>query len=419
MIQEMQKCSQKDENYQNQMNLIKEIQELIDQAKKYQCQSNLFNQTIMVYQQHVENIEYFKQNIQTKSQDLTVKSEQLKSQFSKLSNILKEYGNTFENNSIQLKKYCNIKQLEDEIIKLKETNTNLENESNALQSQIENNFISSKQQDYEEKLKETNEKLLLKENELKDLKEQHQQIILDNNNLKKQYELDKTMMIKKFEDEQNKVKQEFNQNLTQKKQELQEALNKLDQINKVKFEQEKQKKIELEKIQLYSKSLLFSNTYKHTNCQVSEGGKVVAEVSNNGWFFCLCEQAIPKTGKIQFAFQMINGSTFMVGIGYREIMQKNNYHNCYKTGTYLIVQDGYTYSHNNKDQYEKRLSFGFTNNDIIIIEISIEHKYIKWSRQNNPQATFVLLDIDVSQELYPCVGVVNQSKIKLLDNIPF
>ncbi|CAD8118229.1 unnamed protein product [Paramecium primaurelia] len=51
MIQEMQKCAQKDENYQNQMNFIKEIQELIDQAKKYQCQLNLFDQTIMVYQQ--------------------------------------------------------------------------------------------------------------------------------------------------------------------------------------------------------------------------------------------------------------------------------------------------------------------------------------------------------------------------------
>ncbi|CAD8213786.1 unnamed protein product [Paramecium pentaurelia] len=159
MIQEMQKCAQKDENYQNQMNVIKEIQELIDQAKKYQCQLNLFDSTIMVYQQHVEKIEYFKQNIQTKSQDQTVKSEQLKSQFSKLSNILNEYVNTFDNNSIQLKKYCTIKQLEDEIIKLKETNTILENESNALQCQIENNFISSKQQQFEEKLKETNEQL--------------------------------------------------------------------------------------------------------------------------------------------------------------------------------------------------------------------------------------------------------------------
>ncbi|CAD8196230.1 unnamed protein product [Paramecium pentaurelia] len=249
------------------------------------------------------------------------------------------------------------------------------------------------------------------------MKEQYEQTIKDN---KKQYEQDKQVMMKKFEDEQNKVKQEFNQNLSQKISELQEALTKLDQINKIKLEQEKLNKIQLEKIQLYNKSLSFSNTYKHTNCQLSEGGKVVAETSNNSYFcFCLCEQAIPKTGKIQFAFQMISGSYFMVGIGFRDIMQKNNYYNCYQTGygTYLIQCGGCTYSHHNKDLNGKSLSFQFTNNDIIIIEVCIEHKYIKWSRQNNPQATTVL-DIDTSQELYPCVGVYGQSKIKLLDNIP-
>ncbi|CAD8192437.1 unnamed protein product [Paramecium pentaurelia] len=205
-------------------------------------------------------------------------------------------------------------------------------------------------------------------------------------------------MIKKFEDEQNKVKQEFNQNLTQKKQEIQEALNKPDQINKVNLEQEKQNKIELKK--------------------VSEGGKVVADTNNSGWCFCFCEQVIPKTGKIQFAFQILSGSYFMVGIGFRGIMRENPYLNCYQTGTYLIAQGSQIYSHHNKDLQSKSLSFRFTNNDIIIIEVSIEHKYIKWSRQNNPQATFVQLDLGASQELYPCVGVGYQSKIKILDNIP-
>ncbi|CAD8129463.1 unnamed protein product [Paramecium sonneborni] len=61
MIQEVQKCAQKDENYKNQINFIKEIQELIDQAKKYQNQLNIFDQTIEVYQQHVQKIEYILQ----------------------------------------------------------------------------------------------------------------------------------------------------------------------------------------------------------------------------------------------------------------------------------------------------------------------------------------------------------------------
>ncbi|CAD8129223.1 unnamed protein product [Paramecium sonneborni] len=254
------------------------------------------------------------------------------------------------------------------------------------------------------------------EKELQNLKEQYQQALQDNINLKNQYEQDKTAIIKKCEDEQNKVKQEFDENLSQQKSQLQQALIKLDQIDKVKLEQEKQNKLELEKIQSYNKSLSFSNTYKNSNCSITEAGKVVAEVSNNGWYYCLCEQAIPKTGKIQFAFQMISGSC-MVGIGFKEIMQTNNYSDCYETGTYLIDNDRYSFSHHNKDVHNEQLSFSFTTNDIIIIEVCIEHKYIKWNKQNNAQLTFVL-DIDTSQQLYPCVGVAHNSKIKILDNIP-
>ncbi|CAD8213052.1 unnamed protein product [Paramecium pentaurelia] len=151
MIQEMQKCAQKDENYTNQINLNKEIQELIDQAKKYQSQLNIFDQTITIYQQHVQKIEQIQQNIQIKTQDQTIKSEYLKSQYSKLLNILNEYSNTFDNNSILLKKYCTIKQLENDIITLKEANNKLEIEKN--------NFINSKEQQFEQYLKELNGKL--------------------------------------------------------------------------------------------------------------------------------------------------------------------------------------------------------------------------------------------------------------------
>ncbi|CAD8190237.1 unnamed protein product [Paramecium pentaurelia] len=428
MIQEILKCSQKDENYKNQINFIKDIQELIDQAKKYQCQLNLFYQTITVYQQLVQNIEKNLQNIQLKQQDQTVKSEQLKSQYSKLLNILNEYANTFDNHSIELKKYSSIKQLENsikqlenDVIKLTESNKNLETEKN--------NLVNSMQESFNQKFNEINQTLEQKQKEQKNMKEQYEQTIKDN---KKQYEQEKQEMMNKFEDEQNNIKQEFNQNLSQKISELQETLTKLEQINKVKLEQEKLNKNRIRKsifiinllnyiqIQLFSKSLSFSDTYRHNYCQLSVDGKVLADTSNNGYhYYCHCEQAIPKTGKTQFAFQMISGSYVMVGIGFREIMQKNNYTSCYQTGTYLISNSGITYSHHNNDLQSKQVSFKFKNNDIIIIEVCIEHKYIKWSRLNNPQLTFIVqLDIDTSKELYPCVGVGWESKIKLLDNIP-
>ncbi|CAD8129462.1 unnamed protein product [Paramecium sonneborni] len=145
-------------------------------------------------------------------------------------------------------------------------------------------------------------------------------------------------------------------------------------------------------IQKFNKALTFSNTYKHTNCQVTEEAKLVAEIEDERYCFCLCEQAIPKTGKIQFTFQILSGSEFFVGIGFRDIMQQNHYYDCYSGGygTYLISEDGQSYSHDNEDVHNKQLSFKFTNSDIIIIEVSIKDKYIKWSKQNNPQETFAV-----------------------------
>ncbi|CAD8214053.1 unnamed protein product [Paramecium octaurelia] len=170
-------------------------------------------------------------------------------------------------------------------------------------------------------------------------------------------------------------------------------------------------------IHQYNKTLTFSNTYKHSECQVSEAAKLVSSVGNSGYYFCVCEQAIPKTGKIQFTFQILTGSEWFVGIGFRDIMQKNNFGNCYNAGygTYLIDNHCRSWSHHNKDVHDKYLSFKFTNNDIIRMEVSIEDKYIKWSRQNNPQLTFVQLAIDTSQELYPCVGFYQTAQIKILD----
>ncbi|CAD8112292.1 unnamed protein product [Paramecium primaurelia] len=388
IIQQMQKSGQKDENHKNQNNFINEFLEFIDQAKK---------------------ISIILQNIEVKSNDDKInKSEQQpKSKQQSLLNILKEYQNIFDNNNQQLQKYCNIQQMENDLIKLTETIRNLEIDKT--------NEINLLQKSFDQQLIQLNDKLELKQKEYKNVKEQYDQATQENINLKNQYEQDKRLLITKSEDEQKKLKQDFNQKLNQKDSQIQEALRKFDQINKDNLEQEKIKKMELEKIQQYNKSLTFSNTNKHNYCSVSEGGKLVAEVGNDHWCFCVCEQAIPKTGKIQYAFQIICEQQLFVGIGFRDIMKQKNFYDCYNVGTYLIQENGYTYSHHNKDIHGKELSFKFKNNDIIIIEVSIEDKYIKWTRQNNPQLSFVQLGIDTSQELYPCVGLYKQAKIKILD----
>ncbi|CAD8150606.1 unnamed protein product [Paramecium octaurelia] len=305
-------------------------------------------------------------------------------------------------------------------------NKNLEIEKINLFNQMSQQ-LDEKQQEYQKILKEQQNKdqneideltakLKQKEKENQNFKELIEQKSQEITNLKKQNEQDKLQIIKTLEDQKNKEIQEMTQKINQKESEFQTIQRQLDQINQEKLEKEKQSKLELEKIKQYPKTLLFSNTYKGANCQVSEGGKVVE--NSNSSYYCLCEQAIPKNGKTLFAFQMISGTCFYIGIGFRDIIQKNNYQ-CtgVGNGSYMIYSSGYTFSHHNKDVNGKQLSFTFTTNDVIIIEVSIEHKYIKWMRQNNPLATVLEIDTSISQELYPCVFNVN-SKVKILDNIP-
>ncbi|CAD8155526.1 unnamed protein product [Paramecium pentaurelia] len=143
-------------------------------------------------------------------------------------------------------------------------------------------------------------------------------------------------------------------------------------------------------IQQYQKTLLFSNIYKGVNCQVTEGGKVV-ECTGSSIYYCLCKKAIPKTEKILFAFQILSlTSNIFIGIGFRDIISKNNY-SPVGVGSYMIRQDGCTYSHHNKDVNGKQLSFTFTTNDIIIMEVSIEHNYVECTRQNNLRTTTVTI----------------------------
>ncbi|CAD8182652.1 unnamed protein product [Paramecium pentaurelia] len=52
--------------------------------------------------------------------------QQIQSQFQNLQNLFNNYENDFEKNSQQLKKYCNIQQLENDLVNYIEKNQNLE-----------------------------------------------------------------------------------------------------------------------------------------------------------------------------------------------------------------------------------------------------------------------------------------------------
>ncbi|CAD8171780.1 unnamed protein product [Paramecium octaurelia] len=159
----------------------------------------------------------------------------------------------------------------------------------------------------------------------------------------------------------------------------------------------------------------FSKIYKYPSCEVSQNGRMYY---NNALFYsCLCDQAIPQFGIVRFAFfihNVINDQT-MVGIGAREIISKNGYLNLQDAGkgAYLIMSSGYCFSHHQQEKYHASIPFKFTNNDIIIIEVVIQQKYIKWIKKSTKQS--YLLEINPNYQYYPCIN--GPGKVEIMDDI--
>ncbi|CAD8105553.1 unnamed protein product [Paramecium primaurelia] len=166
--------------------------------------------------------------------------------------------------------------------------------------------------------------------------------------------------------------------------------------------------------QQFSQSLTFSTTYKNSNCSVSQNGKVI-ETSCNGWQCCMCDQMIPKNGLIQFAIKIIEINLIMIGIGFRDIVQSKNYSCCHGLGggTYNIYYNGQCYNHDQQDKSGQQIAFPFSTNDIIIVEVDIQKKQIKWTKQSTNQS--FTLNIDISKELYPCVHLQGRCKVEILN----
>ncbi|CAD8212642.1 unnamed protein product [Paramecium pentaurelia] len=166
----------------------------------------------------------------------------------------------------------------------------------------------------------------------------------------------------------------------------------------------------------FSQQLTFSTTYKNSNCSVTQNGKVI-ETSYGGWSCCMCDQMIPKNGLIQFAIKIIEISSIMIGIGFRDIVQSRNYSSCYEIGqgTYNIYYNGECFNHDQQDKHRKSIAFPFSTNDIIIVEVDIQKKYVKWTKQSTNQS--FTLNIDTSKDLYPCVHLHSRCKVEILNQV--
>ncbi|CAD8166282.1 unnamed protein product [Paramecium pentaurelia] len=346
------------------LQIIEKARQIMEQSFNFQFSQNVFDENIGQYKKA-------KEEIQNLRQILSFKIEKYQG-FQQIFNELNNYSEKIDKDYLKFQQFLEFDQI---IIEIK---------LNQYQKEI---YVLTS---LNEKMKiEMEQQIKLKNEDNKKLKEQIESIQKGNLEQKSQFENELRILYQTY--------QQINQ----------ENLELKNQI-KVKDDNFKELKAKSSQQQM---QLTFSQTNKHSTCQVTQNGKMV----QNGKY-CLCDKVIPKNGVTLFAFKMIELSDrCYIGIGMREIIQKNNYEGnvTYGQGSYTICSNQYCYSHHEKDKDAKNLSFDFTVNDIIMIEVDIQNKYIKWTKKKYNQS--FALSIDTTYDLYPCVWVMSGSIIEIQD----
>ncbi|CAK67164.1 unnamed protein product (macronuclear) [Paramecium tetraurelia] len=158
----------------------------------------------------------------------------------------------------------------------------------------------------------------------------------------------------------------------------------------------------------------FSNIYKNRAINV-----IQPENSAEGFGFCVCDQAISKSGTTIIAFRIVKCDwRIHIGVCYRDMLIESKYDPNLANvghGTYLINNQGDVFSTIETEMNDKSLSFKFYNKNIITIEIDFVQSQITWIKKQ-PKETFTL-KFDTQKELYPCVKLWGSSKVELLNPI--
>ncbi|CAD8117198.1 unnamed protein product [Paramecium primaurelia] len=379
------------------LQIIEKTRQIMEQSFNFQFSQKILDENIGQYKKA-------KEEIQNLRQILSLKIEKCQ-RFQQIFNELNNYSEKFVQDYLKFQQFLEFDQMLNLIKELKEQISLSNNEQLIINQQNEEQkqqleLLKKNQNQYQNEIQVLTS---LNEKMKKEMEEQINHKNQDNKKLKEK--------IESIQKENSKQKNQFENDLR--------ILNQTnEQINKENLELKNQIKVKDEDFQeLKTKSsqqqklLTFSQTHKHSNCQVTQNGKTV----QNGKY-CLCDQVIPKNGFTLFAFKIIElSSRCFIGIGMREIIQKNNYDGdvTYGYGSYTIGSNQYCFSHHDKDKDAKALSFDFTVNDIIMVEVDIQNKYIKWTKKQSNQS--FTLQIDTTYDLYPCVWAMSGSKIEIQD----
>ncbi|CAK66025.1 unnamed protein product (macronuclear) [Paramecium tetraurelia] len=173
-----------------------------------------------------------------------------------------------------------------------------------------------------------------------------------------------------------------------------------------------------------STNFTFSTVLKSPTINITEQ-KIAHQTANQNSEnrFILIEPQIVESCKI--AIKISNLSNFIgIGIAYKNVLLGKNMkfdHQNLGHGSYMISSNAHTWSHSKKEENMVQKAFNFTTGDIIIVEIMLENKTLKFTCKNKPnetQAINLTFDNPDNDDIHFCVNMCySGEKVEILDDL--
>ncbi|CAD8056824.1 unnamed protein product [Paramecium primaurelia] len=206
----------------------------------------------------------------------------------------------------------------------------------------------------------------------------------------------------------------------------QEAINQL-QMLLTSFKQSTQKiakpieKFTLPIINHNQINFIFSQTMKSTTINVQDFKIATQSVQQNiENRFILIEPSIQDSCKI--AFKILHLTNFIgLGIALKNVLQGKNLRFDYQAmghGSYMASSNDHVWSHNKKEENMVSKQFPFGTGDIIIIDVNLENKIVKFKNKNSLNEPISLaFDIPENDEIVFCVNLGSAGeRVEILDD---
>ncbi|CAD8057396.1 unnamed protein product [Paramecium primaurelia] len=173
-----------------------------------------------------------------------------------------------------------------------------------------------------------------------------------------------------------------------------------------------------------STNFTFSSVIKSPSIVITEQKNAHQTANQNSENrFILIEPQIVESCKI--AIKISNLTNFIgIGIAYKNVLLGKNMkfdHQNLGHGSYMISSNAHTWSHSKKEENMVQKSFTFTTGDIIIVEVNLENKTLKFTCKNKPidtQAITLTFDNPDNDDIHFCINMCSSGeKVEILDDL--